>query len=68
MSGLDRVGVALRLMKNAGARFQSARQIVRDARKHPQDVHFVRAMVRTARNINHRAVASARAAREWVQP
>lgn len=63
----DRVAIALCLMKNAGARYQAARAMVRDARKHRDDARFVWAMVRLARNANHMGVAAARAAREWVQ-
>lgn len=68
MSGLDRVAIALRWAKNAGAGYEAARTLVRDARKHKDDAVFVRAMVRMARIINHSSVSVARAAREWVQP
>ena len=62
------VEVALRLMRGAGARFELARAMVRDARKHRAAGLCVSAMVKIAREINHRAVATARAAREWLQP
>lgn len=68
MSGLDRIDIALRWMRNAGAGYEAARGMIRDARKHRNDAVFVSAMVRMARTINHSSVSAARAAREWVQP
>lgn len=68
MSGLDRIDIALRWMRNAGARYQSARGMIRDARKHRDDPQFVATMVRIARETNHLAVQFARAARGWAQP
>ena len=67
MTAPDRVAIALRWMKSAGAGYQCARNIIRDARRHKDDARFVSTMVRMARETNHQAVASARAAREWVQ-
>ena len=63
-----RVKIALRLMKDAGACFEAARGIVEDARRHRDDVEFVRQMVRMAQAANRIGVETARAARKWVQP
>lgn len=63
---MNNVDVVLRRMKIAGAAFESARNIMKQARRFPDDKAFVRAMVRIARDQNHLAVLAARTAREWA--